>query len=649
MVALISGGKDSLFSILHCIANGHDVVALANLHPSINHRQNAVEDLDSYMYQTVGHAVIPLYEEALGLPLYRQEIFGTAQNTDKSYGLNRSAASTEDETESLVPLFLQIQASHPEVNAVSTGAILSDYQRTRVESVAIRLGLTPLSFLWQWPNLPPHSPTSLLEDMAAIAQDSRIVKVASGGLDETFLWSNVADHRTMHRLRKAAERFGSTDDGAVLGEGGEYETLAVSGPAPLWKGKIVVKESQRQIIEGEAGSASVRILSAEVAANASVDPTAALRIPLLLDEDFQQILDSSILSSGYDTNSAAPVSSDMLDDMRAIDGLASKQKDDVTILLHGLTGEGDNAVEQMRSIMETTTVKLSNMTPTSTLSGIAYTSIILREIADFASVNSIYGSYFAQPNPPARVTLACADVLPEGKDVMVGFTCLKDDVGTSATIKRGLHVQSRSYWAPANIGPYSQAISVPRTASRTEMGDGDVVYIAGQIPLVPASMEIMESDRGNNFVSQMVLALQHSSRIGIAMKVTHWVAAIAFVIQASQNVGQQARQSHLAWTAFHTQLKSGGSCNDEKTEDFDVWDATHRSGRAFWQTQAPRSLQQDTNVGRGDPPPLWIVQVDSLPRGAMIEWVAYGSTSQSKPQEIDHLKYLLHTFRHRLL
>ncbi|KAH2141994.1 hypothetical protein KXV68_007084, partial [Aspergillus fumigatus] len=34
VIALISGGKDSLYSILHCIRNGHKVVALANLYPS---------------------------------------------------------------------------------------------------------------------------------------------------------------------------------------------------------------------------------------------------------------------------------------------------------------------------------------------------------------------------------------------------------------------------------------------------------------------------------------------------------------------------------------------------------------------------------------------------------------------------------------
>ena len=63
VIALISGGKDSFFSILHCIQNGHRIVALANLYPS---NPSDTNDLNSYMYQTVGHDIIPLYEDALG-------------------------------------------------------------------------------------------------------------------------------------------------------------------------------------------------------------------------------------------------------------------------------------------------------------------------------------------------------------------------------------------------------------------------------------------------------------------------------------------------------------------------------------------------------------------------------------------------------
>ncbi|KAF4205759.1 hypothetical protein CNMCM5878_006552 [Aspergillus fumigatiaffinis] len=239
VIALISGGKDSLYSILHCIRNGHKVVALANLYPSTskgagstaakdNHEHEhpkqededeEKEDIDSFMYQTIGHSVIPLYEAALGIPLYRAPITGDAVDTSRIYRHNAAdqmadepESSTEenkqhlqDETESLVPLLRRIQAAHPEANAVSAGAILSTYQRTRIENVASRLGLVPLAWLWQYPALPAPAERSalsavssvvgdagLLEDMAACGCEARIIKVASGGLDEGFLWGDVS-------------------------------------------------------------------------------------------------------------------------------------------------------------------------------------------------------------------------------------------------------------------------------------------------------------------------------------------------------------------------------------------------------------------------------------------------------------------------
>ena len=299
VIALISGGKDSLYSILHCLANGHSIVALANLHPPLsvgsditNAAEHEDEDVDSYMYQTVGHSIISLYERALQVPLYREQIRGGAANRDKDYAPTSSPNADEpDETESLVPLLKNIIAKHPGVNAVSTGAILSTYQRTRVESVAIRLSLTPLSYLWQYPLLPPYTQSSLLDDMRNAGQDSRIVKVASGGLDQRFLWENVTDLRVVQRLKTVMSRFGG-GNGAVLGEGGEYETLALDGPSVLWKHRIEVDEHED--VPGEGGSAAVRIRSARtVQKDLGAVNLDSVRIPSILDTEFQELFDST--------------------------------------------------------------------------------------------------------------------------------------------------------------------------------------------------------------------------------------------------------------------------------------------------------------------------------------------------------------------
>ncbi|KAI5286507.1 hypothetical protein KEM55_000282, partial [Ascosphaera atra] len=252
VICLISGGKDSLFSILHCLKHGHNVVALGNLHPLLpaGHKDDEEEDTDSFMYQTIGHSIVPLYEEALGIPLYREPIRGSAINAARDYEVSSTQAAqdlagaqgtSQDETESLFTLLRRIMAQHPEANAVSAGAIMSAYQRTRIENVAARLGLTPLAFLWQYPSLPQPPERSaqekaygLLEDMAACGCEARIIKVASGGLDADMLWGDVSssDGVTRRALLKAIRQFfmmyGAEAgpigiEGAVLGEGGEYE------------------------------------------------------------------------------------------------------------------------------------------------------------------------------------------------------------------------------------------------------------------------------------------------------------------------------------------------------------------------------------------------------------------------------------------
>ncbi|XP_013856547.1 diphthine--ammonia ligase, partial [Austrofundulus limnaeus] len=93
VVALISGGKDSCYNMMQCVAAGHRIVALANLRPA--HK----DELDSYMYQTVGHQAIELYADAMDLPLYRRTIQGSSLDTSRNYSITEG-----DEVEDLYQL-----------------------------------------------------------------------------------------------------------------------------------------------------------------------------------------------------------------------------------------------------------------------------------------------------------------------------------------------------------------------------------------------------------------------------------------------------------------------------------------------------------------------------------------------------------------
>lgn len=57
VVGLVSGGKDSCYAMMRCIDYGHEIVALANLLPL----EDSVDELDSYMYQTVSTCWSPNY------------------------------------------------------------------------------------------------------------------------------------------------------------------------------------------------------------------------------------------------------------------------------------------------------------------------------------------------------------------------------------------------------------------------------------------------------------------------------------------------------------------------------------------------------------------------------------------------------------
>lgn len=668
VIALISGGKDSLYSILHCIRNGHKVVALANLHPgptsappgqegtNTNSERDREEDIDSFMYQTIGHSVTPLYESALDIPLYRAPITGCAVDTsrvyrhdgDQSADMDPSArsGSAADETEDLVPLLRRVMQAHPEANAVSAGAILSTYQRTRIENVASRMGLVPLAWLWMYPFLPAPasraadvlavSEAGLLEDMAGCGCDARIIKVASGGLDEGFLWGNVSGagdggRALRRRIVRGMGRFveGGDVGGAVLGEGGEYETLAVDGPGFLWKMRIEVEGREVRVAEG--GVAYLRLRGAKCVPKPVDEREVRLedvRRPELLDEVFAGALQEASASVASlpvgqpeirDT-SPAPVWSNSEPHHRqtsstwAISNLVAPEA-------------GPNAADQMNAIV--TKVRTALNKSNHSTDDIVFATVLLNSMTDFTPMNNIYTSLFKKPNPPARVTVACGDALQANTKVMVSFML---DLGARSN-RQGLHVQSRSYWAPANIGPYSQAMSVPlKEESR-------VVYIAGQIPLEPASMELASLGTGSwfdDFVLRTVLSLQHLWRVGQAMQVDWWLGGVAFVTGSSENIRRQVQVAWYLWKKMHTRVQDADDEDDDGPQ-LDVWDLKYGGKTEEVVSSSRATLPRFSALRDGvdcTVSPFLAVEVDELPRGSDIEWQGLGARCAQAELEI---------------
>ena len=208
VLALVSGGKDSTMNMIKCKAEGHEIVALANLYPP-----TGKEELDSFMYQSVGHDAIEAFAECCELPLYRAPISGRPVNQAYDY-----EPTVEDEVEDLFQLIRSVLEKHPDIKGISSGAIHSTYQKNRVENVCARLGLVSLAYLWG------REQSGLLREMIESGIKAVLVKTAVIGLDSKHLLRTIGQmEETLNQLK---DQYGVN----VCGEGGEFESLTLDCP-----------------------------------------------------------------------------------------------------------------------------------------------------------------------------------------------------------------------------------------------------------------------------------------------------------------------------------------------------------------------------------------------------------------------------------
>lgn len=203
----------------------------------------------------------------MGLPHYSHVITGGAVEKGAEYGSRERGGDGSgmegDETEDLTVLLKKImvglwtssggltcQALHPEATAISSGAILSNYQRLRIEHVCQRLGLTSLAYLWQSEQLP------LVTRMVSSGLNAILVKVAGVGLGVKCVGKSLGQ---LLPLLTRLVRLGMYDMDANLqqaqygahpaGEGGEYETLTLD--CPLFSKRINITKSEVVITDPE--------------------------------------------------------------------------------------------------------------------------------------------------------------------------------------------------------------------------------------------------------------------------------------------------------------------------------------------------------------------------------------------------------------
>jgi len=144
----------------------------------------------------------------------------------------------------------------------------------------------------------------------------------------------------------------------------------------------------------------------------------------------------------------------------------------------------------------------------------------------FPFLNAIYATFFGT-SPPTRACVAVDLPLP----MRVKFDCFAY-AETDQTQRTALHVQGLSYWAPANIGPYSQAVLID-----------EHMFISGQIGLIPASLSLPSPQ---DCAAETALVFQHTERVASAVRKLsgrwngHTQLAIYWLVDGGQAAGVAA-------------------------------------------------------------------------------------------------------------
>lgn len=528
-VALISGGKDSFFNIHHCISQGHELVALANLYPEASLNK---DEIDSFMFQTVGHDLIENYSECLEVPLYRQAITGTSENVDLEYSVTE-----KDEIEDMYLLLSRVLASHPEIEGVSCGAILSHYQRTRVENVCDRLGFTSLAYLWQ------RNQLELMGEMCKNGLDARLIKVAAVGLSDKHLGKSIT------QLYPQLIQLNQLYDVHICGEGGEFETIVLD--TPIFKKKKLEITNQEVVKLSNDDVWYLRLQVQVVNKEDPLDDIPLIEGPPLLEENFASIYEELDPQTHL---AKQPLTSEC----KANFLLSTVTESRTRIYVSGLVASAlaDDDIESQAGDVFTQLEQVMT-THNRSFGDIQHINLLLSNMAEFSSINNIYASHFeGYFLPPSRICIQTN--LNFGQKLQLSCVIMK-----TSQRKQGIHIRSRSYWAPQNIGPYSQSIVETQSAYKT-------ATLSGQIPLVPSMMQLSSENESFN----SVLSLQHLHRVKEVVNITNIGYVICFItndrlLQTVQNT----------WASYVRDVAS--------------------------------SIYQDR---------LIIVRVNDLPKGANVEW-----------------------------
>jgi diphthine-ammonia ligase len=203
VLALLSGGKDSVCAVETARNAGWDVAAALVLRPA--------ED-DAWMFHTPNLSAVAGVAECLGLPLVEAPV----------------RTGQAEEVLDLETAVLEAKERFG-LDGLVSGALASEYQRTRLDLVGHRTGLRTFAPLWH------KEPKAYVSSLVSGGWDVRFSRAAAEGVPKEWVGQPLDAAKVAAMLAHKARPH-------VAGEGGEYETLVLD--APCYRRRLVVDRSR---------------------------------------------------------------------------------------------------------------------------------------------------------------------------------------------------------------------------------------------------------------------------------------------------------------------------------------------------------------------------------------------------------------------
>jgi len=202
VAVLATGGKDSALALYKVLNEDHEVKYLVSMIPLRE---------DSWMFHYPNIRLVDLFAEAAEIQLVKAE----------------TLAVKEREVEDLKRLIEGI-----DVDAIVSGAIASNYQKSRIEKICEQLRLKCIAPLWH------ENPLNILKEILDLKFEVIITGVYAYGFSEEWLGRKI-DEASVKALIELNKQYGVS----LVGEGGEYETLVLD--APFFKKRIKIVEAEK--------------------------------------------------------------------------------------------------------------------------------------------------------------------------------------------------------------------------------------------------------------------------------------------------------------------------------------------------------------------------------------------------------------------